>query len=180
MTAQTLMTAEQFDALPEEEIRKWELLDGELIEVPSATPRHNAIVGQLFLLLAGFVRSKKLGRVLLETDLDVRRESRLRPEFSFFARESWDLVDLDRVPVTAVPDIAVEVISPSETAATMQRKIDAYLNWGVHEVWVIFPDIDSLFVHTLAGSQRLSEGAYLTSPCIPGWQIQVGEIFENL
>jgi len=35
------MTAEQFDALPEEEGRNWELLDGELIEVPSATPKHN-------------------------------------------------------------------------------------------------------------------------------------------
>jgi len=51
MTAQTL-TAEQFDALPEEEIRKWELLDGEFIEVPSATPRHNT--NQTYLKFRGF------------------------------------------------------------------------------------------------------------------------------
>ncbi len=41
------MTAEQFDALPEEEIRKWELPDGQLIEVRSATPKHNRIPGRL-------------------------------------------------------------------------------------------------------------------------------------
>ncbi len=45
------MTAEQFDALPEEEGRKWELLDGELIEVSSATPEHNLILARLFALL---------------------------------------------------------------------------------------------------------------------------------
>jgi Uma2 family endonuclease len=62
----------------------------------------------------------------------------------------------------------------------MQRKVEAYLKWGVNAVWLIFPDNNSLFIHTLAGEQRLSEGAFLTSPYIPGCQIQVGEIFENL
>jgi Uma2 family endonuclease len=51
MPVRTLMTAEQFDALPEEEGRKWELLDGELIEVSSATPEHNFILARLFALL---------------------------------------------------------------------------------------------------------------------------------
>jgi len=96
------------------------------------------------LLLAVVVRSNKLGNVLLETDLAAKRDSRLRPEFAFFSRENWESVDPDRVPVTAVPDISVEAISPSETARTMQRKIDAYLKWRVHEVWVIFPDINTL------------------------------------
>jgi Uma2 family endonuclease len=180
MTAQTLMTAEQFDALPEEEIRKWELLDGELIEVPSATPRHNLIVGRLYTLLAGFVRAKKLGRVLLETDLSALGDSRLRPEFAYFSPASWAVVDLDRVPVSAVPDIAAEVISPSETAATMQRKIDAYLQWGVREVWVIFPDSRTLFVHRAGGVQRFSEQALLSSDAVPGWQVPVAEIFADL
>ncbi len=62
MPVRTLMTAEQFDALPEEEGRKWELLDGELIEVSSATPEHNLILGRLFALLYSFVRPAKLGK----------------------------------------------------------------------------------------------------------------------
>jgi Uma2 family endonuclease len=45
MAVQTLMTAAEFDALPEEEGRNWELLDGRLIEVLPATPRHNRYSG---------------------------------------------------------------------------------------------------------------------------------------
>ena len=180
MTARMAVTAEQFDALPEEEIRNWELLDGELIEVPSARPLHNRILVRLAVTLETHARSRRLGAVLPETDLAVRKDSRLRPDLGFFSAKTWATVDLTKVPVVQTPDIAIEIISPSETIATMQRKIEAYLKWGVHEVWLIFPDINTLFVHTLAGAQRLSAGAFLSSPYIPDWQLQVGEIFENL
>src|ERR1022692_3670207 len=98
MPVRTLMTAEQFDALPKEEGRKWELLDGELIEVPSATPRHNRILGRLFKLLDSSAEARRLGAVLIETDLAVRANTRLRPDFGFFSAETWRTVDLDRVP----------------------------------------------------------------------------------
>ena len=174
------MTAEQFDALPEEECRKWELLDGELIEVSSATPEHNSILMRLAYLLYGFVQSNKLGTVLPETDLAVRADTRLRPDFGFFSAKTWRTVDLKHVPVVQTPDIAVEIISSSETATTINRKVDAYLKWGVPEVWLIDPEIRTLFVHTLSGAQRLSEGAFLTSELVPGWRIQVADLFKNL
>ena len=174
------MTAEQFDALPEEECRKWELLDGELIEVSSATPKHNRILARLLRLLDNFAEARKLGAVLPETDLAVRANTRLRPDMGFFSAETWRTVDLDRVPVVQTPDIAIEIISLSETATTINRKVEAYLKWGVHEVWLIDPEIRTLFVHTLAGAQRLSEGAYLTSEFVPGWRLQIADLFENL
>ena len=79
MPVRTLMTAEQFDALPEEECRKWELLDGELIEVSSATPKHNRILARLLRLLDNFAEARKLGAVLPETDLAVRANGPHRP-----------------------------------------------------------------------------------------------------
>ncbi len=174
------MTAEQFDALPEEEGRKWELLDGELLEVPSATPKHNRILGRLFKLLDAFAEERDLGAALLETDLAVRANTRLRPDMGFFSAESWRTVELDRVPVEQTPDIAVEIISPSESAKTIHRKVDAYLKWGVREVWLIYPESRTLFVHSRAGIQQLSEGAFLTSSLIPGWQLQIADLFGNL
>jgi Uma2 family endonuclease len=180
MPVRTLLTAEQFDALPEEEGRKWELLDGELIEVSSATPKHNRILGRLFRMLDTFVETHKLGVVLLETDLAVRANTRLRPDFGFFSAETWLTVDIEKVPVVQTPDVAVEILSPSETATTINRKVEAYLKWGVQEVWLIDPEIRTLFVHTLVGAQRLSEGAFLTSSLVPGWQLQISELFENL
>lgn len=180
MPVRTFMTAEQFDALPEEEIRKWELLDGELIEVPSAAPRHNRILMRLGRLIDAFAESRKLGAVLPETDLAVRKDTRLRPDLGFFSAETWRTVDLDRVPVVQTPDVAIEIISPSETTTTIKRKVDAYLKWGVQEVWLIEPDIRTLSVHTSAGVQRLSEGAFLTCPLIPGWRLQIADLFEGL
>ena len=174
------MTAKQFDALPEEEGRKWELLDGELIEVSSATPKHNRILARLVRLLDSFAEPRKLGAVLPETDLAVGDDTRLRPDLGFFSAETWRAVDLDRVPVVQTPDVAIEIISPSETATAINRKVDAYLKWGVHEVWLIDPEIRTLFIHTLAGAQRLSEGAFLTPELVPGWRLQISELFENL
>jgi Uma2 family endonuclease len=174
------MTAEQFDSLPEEEIRKWELLDGELIEVPSATPKHNRIMGRLFKRLDDFAEKRKLGAVLLETDLAVRANTRLRPDMGFFSAATWETVDLDRVPVAETPDVAVEIISLSETRKTIARKVDAYLTWGVQEVWLIEPTVRTLTIHAAAGEQRLSEGAFLTSELVPGFRVQIADLFEDL
>jgi len=169
------MTAEQFDALPEEEIRKWELLDGELIEVPSATLRHGATFMRLSNLLQGAA-----GGALLETYLAVRANTRLRPDFVFFSVDTWQSVDRHREPVVQKPDIIVEIVSPSEFATTIRRKLDAYLKWGVQEVWLIEPAIHTLELHTLAGMRRLREGAFLTSELIPGFRVQIADLFENL
>jgi Uma2 family endonuclease len=180
MPVHATMTAEQFDALPEEEGRKWELLDGELIEVSSATPRQSRILGRLLTQLDRFAEERKIGTPLFRTDLAVRSNTRLRPDIGFFSAETWRTVDIEVVPVMQTPDIAVEIISPSETATNINRKVDAYLKWGVQEVWLIDPEIKTLFVHTLAGAQRLSEGAFLTSEFVPGWRLQIAELFENL
>jgi Uma2 family endonuclease len=173
------MTAEQFDALPEDEGRKWELLDGELIEVSSATPEHNFILAQLLSLLHSFVIANRLGVVLPETDLAVRANTRLRPDMGFFSAQTWRAMDRRRVPVVQPPDIAVEIMSPSETAKTIHRKVDAYLKWGVQEVWLVDPEVRTLFVHSRGGIQQLSEGAYFTTSLIPGWQLQIADLFTE-
>jgi Uma2 family endonuclease len=180
MPVRTLMTAEQFDALPEEEGRKWELLDGELIEVSSATPEHNFILAQLLSLLHSFVIANRLGVVLPETDLAVRANTRLRPDMGFFSAQTWRAMERRRIPVVQPPDIAVEIISPSESATTIRRKVEAYIKWGVEEVCLIYPETRTLFVHSRSGAQQLSEGAFLTSSLIPGWQLQIADLFENL
>jgi Uma2 family endonuclease len=103
MTAQMTMTAEQFDALPEEEIRNWELLDWELIEVPSATPLHNRILMRLSRKLDEYAEKMHLGAVLPKPDLAVRKVSRLRPHFGFFSAGTWATVDLTKYPCSRRP-----------------------------------------------------------------------------
>jgi Uma2 family endonuclease len=124
------MTAARYDTLPLDEGRQWGLLDGELIEVPGLTPRQSRIRIRLSTRLEAYVESQSLGAVLPGTDLAVGKDSRLRLDFSFFTAETWRRVDLDRVPVFETPDIAVEIISRSETAGTIQRKVEPICSGG--------------------------------------------------
>ncbi len=167
------MTAEQFDALPEEEGRKWELLDGELIEVSSATPLHNVILARMIRKLESVTDAPGLGMIIPATDLAVQRDSRLRPDLSFFSADTWRAVDIDRVPIVETPDIATEIISPSESAMTIQRKVEAYLAWGVREIWLIYPETKTAIIHD-------SRGARPVGDYIPGWQVPVSALFDNL
>ena len=173
------MTAAEFDALPEEEGRRWELIDGELLEVSSGTPQHNLILVNLIMLLKAFARAHKLGTVLPETDLAVDPATRLRPDLGYFSRQTWETVDIRKVPVAATPDIAIEIISPSETAAMIERKVKKYLDWGVREVWLLYPETRAIYIHVRAGARALSEGAELTSELIPGFSVPVAEVFET-
>ena len=76
----TLITAEQFYQLPQEEGREFELLDGDVIEMPSPTPRHNIVAHTLGSLLYPALQGR--GRVIPETDFSDGRLTTLRPDLS--------------------------------------------------------------------------------------------------
>lgn len=125
-----------------EEPGKTELLDGELIQMPPAKLRHNKLSKQLFLRLFQLVESLRanggsLG--LCEVEFEMGYKIATKPD-------SWLIPD---VSVThsgqasddyyeGAPLIAIEVISESDTAAEIDRKIEKYLTNGGQEVWVVY------------------------------------------
>ena len=166
---QTLITAEQFYRLPHEEGREFELLDGEIIEMPSATPRHNLILSALIGPLYPALRGR--GRAIPETDFSDGRKTTLRPDLAILFSDKLAGLDLDRLPVTVPPDIVAEVISRSETGIRIERRKDAYLRFGVREVWIVYPENRHIYVHTEAGVTRLRSGDTLSTPLLPGWSV---------
>ncbi len=171
MATHTLMTAAQFDQLPQEEGRKWELLDGELIPVSSATPQHSFILTKL-------VRSTT-GVVLSDTEFAIGESRRLRPDLALLSAAQWAQVDKLKVPVTVMPDIAVEVVSPSESASGLDRKVDAYLQAGIAEVWIVYPETRHVLVYATGAIRRLADTEALQSERLPGWTFAVKELFES-
>jgi Uma2 family endonuclease len=173
----TLITAEQFYQLPQEEGREFELLDGEVIEMPSATGYHNMIVSRL----TGFVFPALRGRgeAIYETDFSDGRRTTLRPDLAILFREKLAATDLHKLPITVPPDIVVEVISPSESGMRIERRKDAYLRFGVKEVWIVYPENQHTYLHSDAGVTRLRSGDALASPLLPGWSVEVDQIFES-
>jgi Uma2 family endonuclease len=77
-----------------------------------------------------------------------------------------------------MPDIAVEIVSPSESASALERKVDAYLAGGIAEVWVVYPATRHVFVHTGGGIRKLADAEALASPLLPGWSLPVRNLIE--
>ncbi len=180
MATTTYMTGAQFDALPYEEGRRWELLDGELIEVPSPTPEHQIIVGNLFASLREYLRRSSTGGALPDVEFALSERDRLRPDVSVLLHDRWSALDRRRIPIPGAPDIACEIISPSERTAESTRKVRTYLRRGVKEVWQVFPEAHEVVVWTADAPIRILDASHaLTATALPGWTLPVGEMFES-
>lgn len=179
--AQRLITAEEFWRMPETEMRR-ELVHGEIVETMPPNGRHGVIAAQLVALLLQWARQGKHGVIGVESGFvlgnlpDVIRA----PDVYF--------VSAQRVPETGVPDtfwqippdLAVEVVSPSESAADVQEKVRDYLQAGTPLMWVVYPRSKQVVVHTADGVARTLAGDdQLVSPDIlPGFSCTVHQIFE--
>jgi Uma2 family endonuclease len=61
----------------------------------------------------------------------------------------------------------------------MERKIAAYLEAGVNEVWTLYPDTRHLFVHTISGARLFDRSAVLETVLLPGWSLRIGDVFRD-
>ncbi|MGH9721863.1 MAG: Uma2 family endonuclease [Bryobacteraceae bacterium] len=179
MGAQTLLTVEQFSQLPEEEVCRYELIEGELVEVSSGTLRHNKVRDRIFSHLNEHLKSVGIGLAVIEVDLSLDAVSVRRPDLAFFSNAKLQGVDEDKIPVQVAPELAVEVISPSDTMLRMNQKIRWCLANGVQEVWVVFLEDREVHVHGAPKSVRkLTAEDVLETKLLPGFSVRVAEIFE--
>ena len=176
MTTATLITADEFANMSFPETERYELVEGELIPLPTGTPRHCMIRDWLGCLVRDYLRRNPIGRVIWEIECRISDVMVRIPDLSIFLGERARQIDLDRVPVPFAPDIAVEVLSPSESAIDMHRKVLNYFSAGSQEVWVLDHSNKQLFVHTSAGIRVLREGEVLETPLLPGFSVAVTEL----
>ena len=179
MATTALMSGLQFDALPYEEGRRWELLEGDLIEVPSATLRHQQIVSRL-LASRRYLGQEIQGRVFADVEFALSADTRLRPDVCLLLPTNRS-TGWDRIPIPGAPDLAIEVISPSERTTESQAKVQAYLRDGVSEVWQIYPRLRIAQIHT-SESHRSHWGSTNPSPptCSPAFPPPSRPFWTNL
>ena len=163
------------------ESRLCELVDGVLVEKTGELYLSHLAV-QLTYFLTGFVRRNCLGIVLGAGGMTRLAPGLVRiPDASFV---SWNQLPGRRVPRVPIadlaPDLAVEVISPSNTAREMERKLQEYLAAGVRLVWYVLPEPQEVHVYTaerhdvLTMDQELSGGEVL-----PGFALPLRQLFEE-
>ena len=145
-----LFTAEEFLRLPEPlGAGKRELVYGEIVEMPPPDFGHGERQSELVIELGNYKRRTKVGRVITEVGFVLDRDPDLvrLPDVAFVLETrvppDWDRNSYFPGP----PDLAVEVLSKSETLTAAQEKIDEYLQYGVRLAWLLNPRRRTLTVY---------------------------------
>jgi Uma2 family endonuclease len=131
--------------------KHYEIVAGEIVELPSPSDIHQLIAGLLVTMLTRFVRGREIGWVF-PAPFDVRFSPYfvLQPDIVFYRFDGSSraaLASFDRA--NARPDIVVEVISPSSQGHDRVRKLSTYATFGVSEYWIVDPEKDELQVLVL-------------------------------
>jgi Uma2 family endonuclease len=174
------MSAAEFDALPYEEGRRWELLEGELVEIPGRTLRHQDIVYLVRLAIECYLETGQTeGLASHQVEFAVNGRSRLRPDVCVLVAEEARRPDPDRTPIPGAPDLAIEVISPTERAVDSYDKVRTYLQNGTTEVWQIFPKSRTMQIHRRESSGSIEPGQQVVSELLPGFTVPLASFFEQ-
>ena len=172
-TRKTLLTAEELLRLSTSG-RRYELVKGELFEMPPAGGKHGSVAMRVGSLLSVHVRANDLGEVFAaETGFILRRnpDTVRAPDASFIAKDRLPEGELPIGYLEIVPDLAVEVVSPNDTTREVWDKVGDWLRAGTRLVWVIDPASRSVTVYrSMDDFQILSEGDELVGgEVIPGF-----------
>jgi Uma2 family endonuclease len=173
------LTGAGFDALSYEEGRRWELIEGELVAVSSATLEHQLVAQRLLFALMPYFGKRPGGIVLADVEFALSDANRVRPDVFVLLDERAATLDRSKVPIPGAPDIAVEVISPSERTPESMRKVETYLRHGVREVWQVFPTLREVVVFTPREYRQLAAAESLTTGLLPDFSLAISSLFED-
>jgi Uma2 family endonuclease len=180
MGTTTKLTFEEFQNLPEREGAHYELDEGELLMEPSPALRHNLIRQRITLKLMPFVESNRLGLIAEEMDFHLAPNTVRNPDVAFVTAEHLKSIDLDRSPIDGAPALAVEVVSPSNTAQDMAKKTQQYLRSGCQVVWIVYPSLRLVEVHSAAGVRQVREPDSLKEETLlPGFSLSLRYVFDG-
>ena len=176
-----LITAEDLWNMPGDQRR--ELVRGELRTMAPAGFEHGAILMRLSVSLAAYVHEQRLGVVLgAETGFVLARNPDVvrGADISFVAAQRVPLPERAAKFFEGPPDLAVEVVSPSDALQEVEEKVDDYLNAGTRLVWVVNPRRRTIAVHRAGRDiQVLRENDALSGEeVIPGFSCGVAAVFE--
>jgi Uma2 family endonuclease len=181
MARQTLYTADDLEKLSAEG-KRYELVRGELLEMPPTNWKHGVATMRLSRLIANYVEEHDLGvTTAAETGFLISRDPDTvrAPDCAFVSKAR-----LPEDPETVVfaelaPDLVIEVASPSQSFPYLQAKVEDWLDAGVKAVWVVLPERRSVSIYAVGTHRFLHDEDTLDGgDVLPGFSCGVKDIFK--
>ncbi len=176
---------EDFQSLVATSDKRYELLDGDIVMVPSPTATHQEVSRNLGFLLLAHVRPRRLGKVFY-APLDVvfgdgREREVAQPDVLFVSAERRGIIHDDAI--RGAPDLVAEILSPGTETRDRGYKKSLYARCGVAEYWIVDPIGKAVEVHALgdagyALTGRFRKGDPFASPLFPGFALPLDEVFD--
>jgi Uma2 family endonuclease len=183
MSTTTLVTADELLTMPTGMGKRYELVAGELRVMSPARWSHGIVVGRLHNRLGPFIEQHKLGLVFgaetgfrLATNPDTVRA----PDIAFVSRQNVP----KNLPAHGFwpgsPDLAIEVVSPSDSTSEVDEKIDAWLNAGCSAVWIIDLKLETVTIYISRTDVQIRTSGDLLEggTTVPGFSCKVSDLFQ--
>jgi Uma2 family endonuclease len=162
----------------------YEVVDGIEVELPAMSIESSAIANRLNEKIILYAIPRKLGHTFSEImislplaserkrrpDLAFVTESRLPDDYEFSSRAAWEIV----------PELCVEVVSPTDIVLNLEEKLSEYFEAGVKQVWVIHPSSHRIYLYrssldvTILGPNDILTGGDV----IPGFELPLRDLFR--
>jgi Uma2 family endonuclease len=174
------LTLEEFAQLPDDGVRH-EISEGELITMPPPKSLHSLVVSKVFSAIQSLAKSgfgealAEAGYVLSHDPLTVRQ-----PDVSVLSTERIQNTAPDDY-FEGAPELAVEVVSPSDSAEDLEVKVEQYLQSGAKQVWILYPKTKRLHLFRPGNQLRvLDETQTLdAAELFPGFSVKVADLFSE-
>lgn len=178
-----ILSLEEFEALPEEDAFRLELVRGRVVREPRPGARHGLLMARLGARLQRHVEESGLGVVCLDFGVVLPTDPpNVRgPDIGFISKERLAPEGVPEGFLRGAPDLAVEVVSPSNRASELQEKVLEYLDGGARRVWVVDPRTRTVSVYRSRDEIRLlgAEDDLEGGEVLPGFRLPVAELFRE-
>ena len=181
---QKVWTEEELQSLPADGFMH-ELVQGELVISPKNNPFHGDICVDLSTAMKNFVKARRLGAVWdSSTGFWMNNRNCRAPDISFIPKARLQKLGIKRTSrkfFPGAPDLAIEVLSPSNTRKEINERLEDFFASGTQIAWLIDPETESVEIcHSVTQRQNLGLGTELDGEhLLPGFRYPIAELFKE-
>ena len=178
------LTYDDFALFPDDG-KRHELIDGDHYVTPSPSLRHQTISGRLYLALGTYLEANPIGQVwAAPLDVVLSKFDVVEPDLLYVSSVRASILTVPNIQ--GPPDLAVEILSAGTRKTDEVVKRRAYERCGIHEYWIVDPELDLVKVYRLAGGkfERVAELSsesddVLTTPLLPELRVSLRALFRD-